>query len=141
MGQLGPPPLNRLYQGRGGDSPSWMGVSPGAATAQPPPLRPSRRRAPPEDSRVSSPARLLRAAGLRPPGGSGPSPNARAGAGGPRAAPGVGAAAECPASAPLQPCQAQAGAPPAPRPPRGLPRRRGGAARPGPAPRAQAGLT
>lgn len=61
-------------RGGGGDSPFWMGVSPGAATAPPPPLGPSRRRAPPEDSRVSSPARLLRAAGLRPPRGVGARP-------------------------------------------------------------------
>ncbi|XP_047569082.1 basic proline-rich protein-like [Lutra lutra] len=113
-------------------APSGWVCPPGAATAQPPPLGPSRRRAPPEDSRVSSPARLLRAAGLRPPRGVGVRPFARSVAGGPRPASAVGAAPECPASAPLRPRQAQAG----PRQPRGLPRRRGEAVRPGPAPRA-----
>lgn len=118
-------------RGRGGDSPSWMGVSPGAATAQPPPLGPSRRRrAPPEDSRVSSLARLLRAAGLRPPRGSEPAPIARSGAGvrGPRRAlarPPNAQPERC--SGPVRPRPGPAGPAASPRPP--APAWRGGPTR------------
>lgn len=60
----------------GSDNPSWMGVSPGVAMTQLA-LGPRRWRAPPEESRVSSPARLLRAARLDGSWGSEPAPSRR----------------------------------------------------------------
>ncbi|XP_058426518.1 basic proline-rich protein-like [Diceros bicornis minor] len=123
-----------LRRGRGSDSPSWMGVSPGAATAQPPPLGPRRRRAPPAD-RACPPSPPTPRCRPGPALGIRTRPPRAARGGGRGAVSGVGAATEGPASARSGPASldpGSAGPAASPRPP--APASRGGP----PQPRARA---